>query len=71
MAGRHLRRREQNSENHLCLAKILSGPNAFQISDIQEDELRPEARRDRKVTILRMVENPRMEFSVWTGGAIP
>jgi hypothetical protein len=34
----------------LCLPKILSGANAFDISDIQEDEIEAGLTRDRKVT---------------------
>jgi hypothetical protein len=41
----------------LCLPKILSGANAFDISDIQEDEIEAGLTRDRKVTMLHLVQS--------------
>jgi hypothetical protein len=50
----------------LCLPQIPSAANAFEIRDIQEDETEGK-QSDRKVTMLHLVENRLMEFSVCTG----
>jgi hypothetical protein len=55
----HLRR--QNTE--LSFAKILSGANAFEVSDIQEDETEAAVARRSNVTMLHSVENRWMESS--------
>jgi hypothetical protein len=47
----------------VSLAKMLSGANAFEISDIQEDETEGALTRRSDVTMLPWVENGWMEFS--------
>ena len=51
----------------LSLAKMLSGANAFEISDIEEEETEARKPGDQNVTMLHCAENHRMEFSVGTG----
>lgn len=47
----------------LCLPKIISGANAFGISDIQEDETEAVLmRQDRKVTMLHLVKTAEWGF---------
>jgi hypothetical protein len=49
---------------------MLSGENAFEISDIQEDESEAALARRSNVTMLHWVENGWMEFSGSTIGGV-
>jgi hypothetical protein len=51
----------------LSIAKMLSGWNAFEISDIQELQLSHHNPGDQDVTMLHWVENRQMEFLRSTG----
>ena len=53
----------------MCLSQILSEANSFEISDIQDDEAEAALKKAAR-TMLHLVGNRRMEFSVCTVGQL-